>query len=95
MKTRTRHRRRPERLRRGRLARRHRRRATWPPAISEHLAAHADDYAAVVASRDWHDAHSTNGGHFHEPGDGPGLRRRPGRCTASRADPAPTTPPSW
>ena len=39
--------------------------------ISEHLAAHADDYALVVASRDWHDAHSTNGGHFHEPGTEP------------------------
>lgn len=39
--------------------------------ISEHLAAHADDYAAVVASRDWHDPHGTNGGHFHEPGTDP------------------------
>ncbi len=39
--------------------------------ISAHLAAHADTYAAVVASRDWHDAHSTNGGHFHEPGTDP------------------------
>lgn len=39
--------------------------------ISEHLAAHADDYVAVVASRDWHDAHSTNDGHFAEPGTDP------------------------
>lgn len=39
--------------------------------ISEHLAAHADDYAAVVASRDWHDAHGTNDGHFAEPGTDP------------------------
>ncbi len=39
--------------------------------ISEHLAAHADDYAAVVASRDWHHAHHSNGGHFAEPGTEP------------------------
>lgn len=39
--------------------------------ISAHLAAHADEYAAVVASRDWHDPHGTNGGHFHEPGTDP------------------------
>lgn len=39
--------------------------------ISDHLAVHADDYAAVVASRDWHDPHGTNGGHFHEPGADP------------------------
>jgi nicotinamidase/pyrazinamidase len=39
--------------------------------ISEHLAAHADEYAAVVASRDWHDEHGTNDGHFAEPGSDP------------------------
>lgn len=39
--------------------------------ISEHLAAHAEEYAAVVASRDWHDAHGTNSGHFAEPGTDP------------------------
>jgi nicotinamidase/pyrazinamidase len=39
--------------------------------ISAHLASHADDYVAVVASRDWHDPDSTNGGHFHEPGSEP------------------------
>lgn len=32
--------------------------------ISEHLAAHGDDYALVVASRDWHDGDDDNGGHF-------------------------------
>lgn len=32
--------------------------------ISRFLAAHAGDYAIVVASRDWHDADSDNGGHF-------------------------------
>ncbi len=39
--------------------------------ISEHLAAHAHEYAAVVASRDWHHADGTNGGHFAEPGTDP------------------------
>jgi len=39
--------------------------------ISEHLAAHAGDYALVAASRDWHRAGETNGGHFHEPGQDP------------------------
>lgn len=32
--------------------------------ISAHLAAHADDYALIVASRDWHDPDSDNGGHI-------------------------------
>jgi len=36
--------------------------------ISAHLADHADEYAAVVASRDWHEDHGTNGGHFAAPG---------------------------
>jgi nicotinamidase/pyrazinamidase len=33
-------------------------------AITEHLRARRGDYALVVASRDWHDADSDNGGHF-------------------------------
>ena len=33
-------------------------------AITRHLSAHADDYALIVASRDWHDADNDNGGHF-------------------------------
>ncbi len=33
-------------------------------AISRYLAAHADDYALVVASRDWHTPDHDNGGHF-------------------------------
>ncbi|GAA5032987.1 isochorismatase family protein [Microbacterium fluvii] len=32
--------------------------------ISRHLAAHAGDYALIIASRDWHDADGDNGGHF-------------------------------
>ena len=33
-------------------------------AITRHLAASADQYALIVASRDWHDAEGDNGGHF-------------------------------
>lgn len=32
--------------------------------ISDLLAAQAGDYAVIIASRDWHDADSDNGGHF-------------------------------
>lgn len=32
--------------------------------ITEHARAHRDDYALVIASRDWHDGDSDNGGHF-------------------------------
>ena len=39
--------------------------------ISEHLAAHADDYAVIAASRDWHHGHGTNSGHFAAPGEEP------------------------
>lgn len=33
-------------------------------AVSAFLAAHADDYSVIIASRDWHDAEGDNGGHF-------------------------------
>lgn len=33
-------------------------------AITAHARVRADDYALVVASRDWHDAANDNGGHF-------------------------------
>jgi nicotinamidase/pyrazinamidase len=39
--------------------------------ITAHLAAHAGDYAAVLASRDWHDGDNDNGGHFAPPGAEP------------------------
>ncbi len=32
--------------------------------ITAYLAAHAEEYALIIASRDWHDADSDNGGHF-------------------------------
>lgn len=37
--------------------------------ITDHLRAHAGDYAVIVASRDWHDADHDNGGHFHPEPD--------------------------
>lgn len=37
--------------------------------ISRHLAAHAGEYAVIVASRDWHDGGNDNGGHFHAQPD--------------------------
>lgn len=37
--------------------------------ISRFLADHGDDYRVIVASRDWHDAGNTNGGHFSDVPD--------------------------
>jgi len=37
--------------------------------ISRYLAAHADDYALIVASRDWHHGDDDNGGHFSDAPD--------------------------
>lgn len=52
--------------------------------ITEHLAAHASEYAAVVASRDWHEAHGTNGGHFAEPDAEPDyVTTWPSHCVAT------------
>lgn len=42
-------------------------------AISGHLAMHHTDYEVVVATRDWHSPHNTNGGHFPEAGDEPNF----------------------
>jgi len=37
--------------------------------ISAYLAAHADEYGIIVASRDWHNGDDDNGGHFSETPD--------------------------
>lgn len=37
--------------------------------ITRHVAKHGDDYAVIVASRDWHDPDNDNGGHFHPEPD--------------------------
>lgn len=38
-------------------------------AVTEHLTSDPDRYDVVFASRDWHDGHNDNGGHFHESPD--------------------------
>jgi nicotinamidase/pyrazinamidase len=35
--------------------------------ITEHIRLHGNEYAAVVASRDWHDGHNDNEGHIAWP----------------------------
>lgn len=51
--------------------------------ISAHLTRHRDRYAAAVASRDWHDAEGTNGGHFPAEGFEPDfVRTWPVHCVA-------------
>lgn len=37
--------------------------------ISQYLVTHAEEYAVIVASRDWHDGDNDNGGHFHPQPD--------------------------
>ncbi len=50
-------------------------------AVTRHLGEHRDAYALVAASRDWHEPHSTNGGHFAEPGTDPDYARTwPAHC---------------
>ncbi|CAN7369159.1 isochorismatase family protein [Microbacterium sp. LjRoot45] len=49
--------------------------------ISRHLAAHAGEYALVIASRDWHDADNDNGGHFAD-GDPDFVDTWPVHCVA-------------
>ena len=41
--------------------------------ISDFIAAHASEYAVIVASRDWHDADNDNGGHFAAEGEAPNF----------------------
>ncbi|MEV4668175.1 isochorismatase family protein [Microbacterium sp. LWO12-1.2] len=38
-------------------------------AVSVYLSAHAGDYGVIIASRDWHDSESDNGGHFADDPD--------------------------
>ena len=50
-------------------------------AITRHLRAHADDYALIVASRDWHHADHDNGGHFAD-GEPDFVETWPVHCVA-------------
>ena len=52
-------------------------------AISAYLADHAEDYAAVIASRDWHHPEGSNGGHFAHGGQDPDWASTwPAHCVA-------------
>lgn len=52
--------------------------------ISAYLTDHAEEYRSVVASRDWHHADDSNGGHFHEPGEDPDfVTTWPVHCVAT------------
>lgn len=53
--------------------------------ITAHLAAHAPEYAAVVASRDWHDADSDNGGHIALDAEPDFVDTWPVHCVAGTA----------
>ena len=50
--------------------------------ITAHLAAHAGEYALIVASRDWHDADSDNGGHFATGAEPDFVSTWPVHCVA-------------
>jgi len=53
--------------------------------ITAHLAAHAGDYGVIVASRDWHDPDSDNGGHIALAGDPDFVDTWPVHCIAGTA----------
>ena len=50
--------------------------------ITAHLAAHAGEYAVIVASRDWHDPGSDNGGHIALTGEPDLVDTWPSHCIA-------------
>lgn len=51
--------------------------------INEFLLTRSDDYVLTVASRDWHDPDTTNGGHFAETGTNPNYANTwPVHCVA-------------
>ena len=51
--------------------------------ISDYLKDHAGEYAFIIASRDWHDADSDNGGHFAVEGTPPDfISTWPVHCVA-------------
>jgi nicotinamidase/pyrazinamidase len=50
--------------------------------VSAFLAEHHDDYALVIASRDWHDVDNDNGGHFATDGEPNFVDTWPVHCVA-------------
>jgi nicotinamidase/pyrazinamidase len=53
--------------------------------ITAHLRETGDDYALVIASRDWHDAEGDNGGHFARDADPDFVTTWPVHCVAGTA----------
>lgn len=51
-------------------------------AITEHLRGHADEYAIILASRDWHDRDNDNGGHFATDAEPDFVNTWPAHCVA-------------
>lgn len=51
--------------------------------VSAYLAAHAGDYDVIVASRDWHDPDSDNGGHIALGGEPDFVDTWPVHCVAA------------
>jgi nicotinamidase/pyrazinamidase len=51
-------------------------------AITEHMREHPEDYAVVIASRDWHDPDNDNGGHFAAHGNPDFVSTWPPHCMA-------------
>ncbi len=57
--------------------------AALASAITEYARAHRDEYAEIVASRDWHRAAGSNGEHFALPPDSPDYAGTwPAHCVA-------------
>lgn len=54
-------------------------------ALTAHVAAHADDYALIIASRDWHEGHTDNGGHFATDEAPDFVDTWPAHCVAGTA----------
>ncbi len=54
-------------------------------AITEHLRAHADEYAIILASRDWHDGDNDNGGHFATDAEPDFVNTWPVHCVGGTA----------
>ena len=54
--------------------------------ITNYLVEHQNDYDIVIASRDWHDANSDNGGHFAAAGEEPDfVNTWPAHCVSDTA----------
>jgi len=53
--------------------------------LTRYLTEHRDDYAVVIASRDWHDGDTDNGGHFATTAEPDFVDTWPAHCVAGTA----------